>query len=109
MNKLLIKIITILMLVSTLVLSGCAAKNSTAKDTTSEIESETSNISRFIMYNQDLTVFNSLVVNPGYYYIVDTYTDNVYVQKSSASHVGIFPLYDENGNITKAKDMGIIY
>lgn len=104
MNKLPTKIITILMLILTLVLSGCAAKN-----TTSEPESETNNFSRFIMYNQDLTVFNSMIVNPGYYYIVDTYTDNVYVQKSSASHVGIFPLYDENGNITKAKDMGIIY
>ena len=104
MNKLLIKIITVFIMILTLILSGCADK-----DTASEPENETSNPSRFIMYNQDLTVFNSMVINPGYYYIVDTYTDNVYVQKSSASHVGIFPLYDENGNITKAKDMGIIY
>jgi PBP1b-binding outer membrane lipoprotein LpoB len=109
MNKLLIKIITIIMLVSTLVLSGCATKNSAAKDTTSETESEVNNPSRFIMYNQDLTVFNSMVLDSGYYYIVDTYTDNVYVQKTAFSHVGIFPLYDENGNITKAKDMGITY
>lgn len=104
MNKLPIISITIFVIVLTLVLSGC-----TALDTTLEPENKTNSSSRFIMYNSDLTVFNSVIINPGYYYIVDTCTDNVYVQKTSSSHVGIFPLYDENGNITKAKDMGITY
>lgn len=104
MNKLPIRIIVIFIMILTLVLSSC-----TAADTTLEPENKTSNPSRFIMYNPDLTVFDSIIINPNYYYIVDTYTDNVYVQKTGASHVGIFPLYDENGNITKAKDMGIIY
>ena len=103
MNKLPIRIIAIFIIVLTLALSGCTATD------TLEPENKTNNSLRFIMYNQDLTIFNSVFINPGYYYIVDTYTDNVYVQKTGASHVGIFPLYDENGNITKAKDMGIIY
>lgn len=99
MNKLLIVIITILIMALTL--SGCKVAF--------EPENKTSNPSRFIMYNQDLTVFDSMIISPGYYYIVDTYTGNVYVQKTASSHVGIFPLYDENGDITKAKDMGMIY
>jgi hypothetical protein len=72
MNKLPIRIIVIFIMMLTLVLSSC-----TAVDTTLEPENKTSNPSRFIMYNPDLTVFNSFFVNPGYYYIVDTYTDNV--------------------------------
>lgn len=103
MNKLPIRIIAIFIIVLALALSGCTATD------TLELEDKTNNSLRFIMYNQDLTIFNSVIINPGYYYIVDTYTDNVYVQKTGASHVGIFPLYDENGNITKAKDMGITY
>lgn len=108
------------MMVLALVLSGCitvspalksesTSENDLENSLESNSENKTSRSSRFVLYNQDLEVCTPAIINPGYYYIVDIYTDNVYVQKTAGSHVGIFPLYDENGNITKAKDMGITY
>ena len=63
---------------------------------------------RFITYHLDKTVSHDLIVND-VYYIVDTETDNVYLRMVGGSNIGLTILYDENGNIVKAKDLGINY
>ena len=65
-------------------------------------------VERFITYHLDKTISYDFITN-GVYYVVDTETDNVYLRMVGGSNIGLSPLYDENGNITKAKDMGIIY
>lgn len=63
---------------------------------------------RFITYHLDKTISHDFIVN-GAYYLVDTETDNVYLRMVGGSNIGLTPLYDAEGNITKAKDIGIIY
>lgn len=65
-------------------------------------------VERFITYHLDKTISYDFIMS-GVYYVVDTETDNVYLRMVGGSNIGLSPLYDTEGNITKAKDIGIIY